>query len=138
MNRLIFYRFFCFFVRSSAIVCASAVLIFAVQFPVLSQTTKPPTVDRARLEVIEELSESLANDLLELSVAARDRDPDLTAEFFPAQIAGNAFPTAPLPAKNQVKWINRHGWRRNGSGETQNYERGIFARLVAQFLEHFY
>ncbi len=41
-------------------------------------------VDRNRLETVEELSESLANDLLVLSVAAGERDLPLTAEFFPA------------------------------------------------------
>ncbi len=54
-------------------------------------TDKTQKVDRSRLEVIEELSESLANDLLELSVAARDRDQQLTAEFFPFEIVANPF-----------------------------------------------
>ncbi|MDQ3321169.1 MAG: VCBS repeat-containing protein [Acidobacteriota bacterium] len=71
---------------------------------------KTPTVDRSRLEVIEELSESLANDLLQLSVATRDRDLSLTAEFFPLQISAKAFPSRPLPIKNQVKWVGIRGW----------------------------
>ena len=71
---------------------------------------KTATVDRYRLEVTEELSESLANDLLQLSVATRDLDFLLTAEFFPSQISARVFPSRPQPTKNQVKWVGIHGW----------------------------
>jgi hypothetical protein len=65
-----------------------------------ASTDKTQKVDRNRLEVIEELSESLANDLLELSVATRDRDLQLTAEFFPVSIAAKPFPSRPTLIKN--------------------------------------
>jgi len=71
---------------------------------------KTQKVDQIRLEVIEELSESLANDLLELSVATRDRDLQLTAEFFPFETAAKPFPSHPSPIKNQVKWVGAHNW----------------------------
>lgn len=71
---------------------------------------KTQTVDRTRLEESEELSESLANDILELSVAVRDRDAGLTSAYFPARIAAKIFPTRRLPAKTQVKWISTHNW----------------------------
>src|SRR5687767_9151519 len=74
------------------------------------RTQSPQTVDRTRLEVTEELSESLANDLLELSVATRDLDFELTSEFFPSQITAKIFPSSPQAAKSQVKWIGTHGW----------------------------
>lgn len=76
-----------------------------------SSTDKPQKVDRNRLEVIEELSESLANDLLELSVATRDRDLRLTAESFPAEIVAKPFPSRPTSAKDQIKWVGTHSWK---------------------------
>jgi hypothetical protein len=77
----------------------------------LPQTAdKTATVDRNRLETVEELSESLANDLLGLSVATRDRDLQLTAEFFPAEIASKPFPSRPTLIKNQIKWVGVHNW----------------------------
>ena len=89
-----------------------------IEYRALAQTTispKPPTIntqkaDSSRLEIIEELSESLANDLLELSVATRDRDLQLTAEFFPAEIAAKPFPSRPASIKNEVKWVGSHLW----------------------------
>ena len=78
------------------------------------QKTPPATekaqVDPARLEVIEELSESLANDLLELSVAARDRDAAKTARFFAPRITAAPFPSRPLAVKPSVKWIGTRAW----------------------------
>lgn len=64
----------------------------------------------ARLEVTEDLSESLANDLLELSVATRDRDLERTAGFFPATLASAPFPSQPAETKTQLKWIGAHAW----------------------------
>lgn len=102
-----------------SIVCGSVLFIvttsqfrtFAQSRPSAPQTAnKSQTVDRTRLEVIEELSESLANDLLELSIAVRDRDLELVAEFFPAQLAAKAFPSSPLPVQTQVKWVGAHKW----------------------------
>src|SRR5215204_3092481 len=83
---------------------------------VAAQTQAQPTptpavkVDRPRLEVIEDLSESLANDLLELSLATRDGDMARTAEFFPARMHATAFPSRPTALKSSVKWIAAHGW----------------------------
>jgi hypothetical protein len=78
-------------------------------------------VDPARLEVIEELSESLANDLLELSVAARDRDEAKTARFFAARITAAPFPSRPLAVKPSVKWIGTRAWSAgDGGAKTAN------------------
>jgi hypothetical protein len=74
------------------------------------QPTQAAPVDRARLEVVEELSESLANDLLELSIATRDRDAAKTAEFFPERLTATAFPSKPSPVKQTVKWIASRQW----------------------------
>jgi hypothetical protein len=76
------------------------------------QQPQPATgaAERMRLEVIEDLSESLANDLLELSIATRDRDLERTAEFFPDRLRSSPFPTDPAPIENKVKWIGMHQW----------------------------
>jgi FG-GAP-like repeat len=76
--------------------------------------TDAQTVDRSRLEVSEELSESLANDVLELSTATRDRNFEVTDNFFPSQITAKPFPARPSVIKPQVKWIGIHGWEADG------------------------
>ncbi|HEV7903360.1 MAG TPA: VCBS repeat-containing protein [Pyrinomonadaceae bacterium] len=73
-------------------------------------TTPAPADGRTRLEVIEDLSESLANDLLELSIATRDRDLGRTAEFLPAELTAAPFPSRPSAMQNKVKWIGAHDW----------------------------
>lgn len=67
-------------------------------------------VDSRRLEEIEDLSESLANDLLDLSVAVRDRDVRRMAEFVPTELCATPLPAVPLPARQEVKWVAGHGW----------------------------
>ena len=103
-------------------------------------------VDRNRLETVEELSESLANDLLVLSVAARERDLPLTAEFFPAQLTAKPFPSLASATKTQVKWISAHNWETaagkiinasNNSGSTSKITGKAFLNNWAEFLEHF-
>jgi hypothetical protein len=69
-----------------------------------------PAGERTRLEVVEDLSESLANDLLELSVATRDRDLARTAGFFPARLTSAPYPSRPAELKQQVKWVKTHDW----------------------------
>ena len=109
-------------------------------------TNKTQKVDRNRLEVIEELSESLANDLLELSVATRDRDLQLTVEFFPAEIAAKSFPSRPTLIKNQVKWVGAHSWvtKENVALNASNKASGAskitsktFLNNWSEFLAHF-
>jgi hypothetical protein len=67
------------------------------------QPNKSSDDKNIRLENTEELSESLANDLLQLSLATRD--------YFPARFSANVFPSQPLPIKNQIKWIGTHEWK---------------------------
>ena len=76
----------------------------------ITPAVKTPVGDRSRLEMIEELSESLANDLLQLSVATRDRDFLLTADYFPLQLFAKTFPARPSTTQNKVKWVGIHGW----------------------------
>ena len=100
---------------------------------------KTQAVDRNRLEMVEELSESLANDILELSVATRDRDYELTAKYFPAQLSAKPFPARPAAAKPQVKWINTHGWQTADENPANGGEitRKDFLDDWAEFLSHF-
>jgi hypothetical protein len=106
----------------------------------------------ARLEVTEDLSESLANDLLELSVATRDRDLERTAGFFPATLASAPFPSRPAETKAQLKWIGTHGWTADAATTTAttgaaqpgmtpqppaSITREEFLRGWATFLAHF-
>ena len=129
-----------------SIACALFLLAAAFPFGMPAQNILPAAnkqqVDRSRLEVIEELSESLANDLLELSVATRDRNPELTAEFFPKQLTANPFPSRPLPAKNQVKWVGTHGWESGGNKNASataptTTTSADFLQNWSEFLAHF-
>jgi hypothetical protein len=149
MNYSLFYRF----CVSRAALAVWALILFTSGsgglYKILAQSggtlpaptdTKAASVDRNRLETIEELSESLANDILELSVAARDRDLELTGAFFPAQIIAKPFPSRPAASKSQVKWISTHNWetaRENpasGAGKITSKE---FLSGWAEFLSHF-
>ena len=120
------------------------------QTPQAAPAAPAAQVDRPRLEVIEDLSESLANDLLELSVAARDGDLARTAEFFPARLRANVFPSRPTQAKPSVKWISTHGWEAAGPAPAANgpaagaagaapaeISRADFMRGWSEFLSHF-
>jgi hypothetical protein len=127
--------------------------IVAVNYKTSAQTEnsslpndKTQKLDRSRLEIIEELSESLANDLLELSVATRDRDQQLTAEFFPAVIVGKPFPSHPAAIKNQVKWVGAHNWETKETSVLNISDKTIGANKItkkvflsdwSEFLAHF-
>ena len=99
-------------------------------------------VDARRLEISEELSESLANDLLELSVVTKNRDLEKTAQFFPEELAADPFPSEPGDAKPEVKWILSHGWTaKPGStsslDKTGKIKAADFLAGWAVFLDHF-
>ncbi len=116
----------------------------------LAQTARPatPAADR-RLETIEELSESLANDLLTLSVAAKDLDLELIGEYLPATITGKLLPSRPGPTTSQVKWVGGHQWvpvsnatsmitvaSKPGESAAKVSSKAFLASW-AEFLEHF-
>ncbi len=105
------------------------------------KTDKNAAVDRDRLETVEELSESLANDLLELSVAVRDRNVEQTAEYFPALFSGKPFPSRAAGAKPQIKWISVHGWESAEAESANNNPDKISAKKFlsgwTEFLNHF-
>jgi FG-GAP-like repeat len=120
--------------RALLIVFAFTVLVGIIPDKALAQENS------SRLEVIEDLSESLANDLLQLSIATRDGDFQMTAQYFPARFTASPFPSRPASGKTQVKWIRSHAWETegaipsNGLGKTTNAE---FLKNWKVFLEHF-
>jgi hypothetical protein len=127
------------------LISAACILPFA-QSPnssTLQTANKGQTVDRSRLEIIEDLSESLANDLLELSVAARDRDAALTAEYFPLRLTAQTFPSRPAPVVNQIKWIGVHKWESANKTDAPNaanqnkLTKKDFLNGWSEFLTHF-
>ena len=98
--------------------------------PAASGPKRPGTSDPARLEVVEELSESLANDMLDLSLAVRDRDQPRVAGYFPAQLSATPFWSTPLPVREQVKWVSRHGWTADAQNAGHSSQRSARPRAV--------
>ena len=98
-------------------------------------------VDQTRLENTEELSESLANDMLDLSAATREQDVQRTQEFFPPRFAANPFPSHPGELRQEVKWIGKHGWTSAvpavATGTASQVRREDFLRGWFAFLAHF-
>ncbi|MDJ0837360.1 MAG: VCBS repeat-containing protein [Acidobacteriota bacterium] len=86
----------------------SALILFATG-PAAAQ--KDLNFDRGVLETTEELTEALANRLLDLSVATRDANLlDMTA-FFAETVVAHAMPVKTLPTKARVKWVEEHDWQ---------------------------
>ncbi len=106
MNYSIFYRIYTFRITALPYILIILTAVAAFEQKASAQVTnaspdKTRTFDRSRLETIEELSESLANDLLELSVATRDRNMEGTFEVIPARLMAKAFPSRPKPARKE-------------------------------------
>jgi hypothetical protein len=146
-----FYKFCVRRLFSIACVLSLLININGIAYKIYAQTNQPDKAanERARLEMIEELSESLANDLLELSVAVRDRDADLISEFFPARLSAKPFPAKPSPLKKQVKWIYAHDWEARdktadrktpvsaAAGNNAKITKKEFLGGWTEFLDHF-
>ncbi|MDQ3585264.1 MAG: VCBS repeat-containing protein [Acidobacteriota bacterium] len=106
-----------------SMLCAAALFVANLGLLYAQTATTATQVDRTRLEIIEDLSESLANDLLELSVATRDRNLEQTAEFWPAKLSANAFPAKPLPISPVVKWIGARQWTADASPQVADAQK---------------
>ncbi len=104
-------------------------------------------VDQSRLESVEDMSESFANDMLELSLAVRSRDLERMTDFFADPLRSEPFPSEPTESRPGVKWIENHAWihpsapgvHHQGTSLTA---RGRIARRHflsgwARFLDHF-
>ena len=109
------------------------------QAPLVRSAPVAPESETARLETTEDLSESLANDVLALSLAVRDRDLARTGEFFADTVLAPPFPTVPGEAKPQVKWIALHDWSAGPGSDPapRPTPRAEFLSALSAFLDHF-
>jgi len=111
--------------------------LFAQQNPAVSPPSNVQSVELSRLEVTEQLSESLANQLLDLSIAVRDRNLEQTSRFFAASLNSSPFPSQPSALKVDVKWIGSHGWMPLSAGAAPQITRDEFLGGFFVFLSHF-
>ena len=93
------------------------------------------SVDPAHLATTEEKTEALANRLLALSVATRDRNFAQMAAFFETRIQVAQFPKAVEETVVGQKWIHRHGWQFHHSPQTLSVAK--FMEQWRTFLDHF-
>ncbi len=116
-----------------------SILIAALLLGAVPKTLEPQTLelDRDRLERNEDLSESLANQLLAMSVAVRRQDLTEVASSFPATdpLEATPFPEQPGPDALVVKWIERHEWNLDTEASTMPASE-LLSSLEA-FLGHF-
>lgn len=103
----------------------------------LGATPQTLELDRARLERVEDLSESLANQLLAMSVAVRRQNLGEVATSFPESgtLRATRFPGRASGGEEVVKWIERHQWQL----ETQPtaIPASVLVRSLEEFLTHF-
>jgi hypothetical protein len=87
---------------------------------------------------VEDHSESLANHLLEMSIAIRSHDLRRLARSFNARIHTAPFPTQAAELKPEVKWIQSHGWSTNNEDpKPRPVPRAEFLGQLEKFLNHF-
>ncbi len=84
-----------------------AVILFALLSSSNLLSKKAANLDKRKMVEVEDLSESLANALLDFSVAVRDQDLKMMATFFANDVKAVAFPPFLTPASERIKWI-RH------------------------------
>jgi hypothetical protein len=123
-----------FFVAPAALTLVAGLAPAAV-----AQAPVAPESETARLETIEDLSESLANEVLDLSVAVRDRDLPRIGAYFADAVEAPPFPSTPGEPAAQVKWISLHGWAppAGAQAESRPIPRAEFLASFAAFLDHF-
>ncbi len=91
--------------------------------------------DRTALEQAEDLSEALANDLLAMSVALRDRDLEAAAQYFADRVRATPLPAEPPPLQPLVKWIERRAW--DPSAAPREWSRDEFVASLGAFFGRF-
>jgi hypothetical protein len=95
-------------------------------------TTAPQTFDRQGLEDTEDLSESLANDLLAWSVDLRDRNYAGLGRFVADEVRTNGFPGSVPATEPVLKWIERRDWELPEA--TEIVARDAFVAGIESFL----
>ena len=84
---------------------------------------------------MEDLSESLANDLLALSASARERNHEDCAQHFAPTLTATPFPDRALPQTRVTRWIHTHDWER--AEEPEAFDREPFMKHWRAFFAHF-
>ncbi len=98
----------------------------------------PVAAEPSVLEVNEELSEALANDVLDLSVAARERDLPKVTAFFSADFQATRFPSVAGANKVEVRWIQTHPWTKPETATAAGMAaRNVFLGDWSDFVGHF-
>ena len=117
----------------AAAVNALVITAFLGEAP--AQTRSALDLDRSALEQIEDDSESLANQLLDLSVELRRQDLAKAAKYFPEELEATLFPTPSDTVQDDIKWIRRHGWELDTVAKPT--DRVGFVQSIEGFLSHF-
>jgi hypothetical protein len=111
-------------------------IIFAGCFGCSLSQQEGPKIDISKMEAVEELTESLANHLLELSVAARQKDRESIAAFFAVSLSSPPFPSTPGDEKKTIKWFSEHDWKLESANPGPTGRRAYLESFNA-FLDHF-
>ena len=111
---------------------ATSICAMLAAFLLSSSSAGAESFERAHLETIEDYSESLANQLHDLSLAVRDRNLEHFASQFAEDFAGFGwtFPGAALP---EIKWVSR----REGIADSTALDRAGFVRHFDSFIKQF-
>lgn len=115
---------------------ALLLLVTIVLAAAAPRAQQPPVQPISRLEVVEDLSESLANDLLDLSLAIRDRDQERIKGYLAAEVAGDPLPSRPGDLTPTLKWISSRSWTPDAKAtRTQQGRLAEWTRLLEHFAE---
>ena len=90
--------------------------------------------DQPDLERTEDLSESLANDLLRLSVATRDRDAGAIAPHWADEIEIAGFFDGPSQTRAMHDWLGAHSWQ---GSVVERVTRAELMQRFSALLDHF-
>ena len=116
--------------RFAVLLLGTALILFSCSQP------GEVAFDRVELESDENLSESLANDLLALSVALRNKNIYEIRRYFENEVHATPIPTHPLPDEPIARWVFRHGWEENGA-PSRSRTRTEFLAEIESLLAHF-
>jgi hypothetical protein len=112
----------------------TALLLVALGLPLACAKPPDPEFDRAALERREDLSEALANDLLKLSIAVRDRDYAAAERFFSDSVRATPWPRETSETVAVVRWVQRHDWALSAAAKRSGEQ---FVKELRDFLGRF-
>ena len=112
-----------------------AVLLVILR-PGIARNQGQADFDKQGLDAVEDLSESLANDLLEMSIAVRNKNLDSIGKFIANPIVAKPLPGEPDSLVHELKWIHTHGWKQRHR-TPESLSRTEFLQDWEEFLHHF-